>query len=154
MGSWKLLRLSNIKSPKKHIAQQGLCGASLNGLVATSHKPEPLVYILRKGDIMANLTRYSFELDIQGGKPIAHFVIDKNGSWVNFEESKEFLKTHTNTKSMPLFPRDDMKSLAFILGLFGIPYAIYLAHTLSPWWWLVAAFQLPGFLISIYSRKK
>ena len=57
---------------------------------------------------MANLTRYSLELDIQGGKPIAHFVIDKNGSWVNFEESKEFLKTPTNTKSMPLFTRDQV----------------------------------------------
>jgi hypothetical protein len=47
------------------------------------------VYILRKGDIV--------DMDIQCGKPLAHFVIDKKGSWVNFEESKEFLKTPTNS---------------------------------------------------------
>lgn len=49
---------------------------------------------------MAKLTRYRLEQEIQGGKPIAHFVIDKKGSWVNFEDSKEFLKTSTNTGIM------------------------------------------------------
>lgn len=50
---------------------------------------------------MAKLTRYEVEMDIQGGKPMAHFVINKKGSWVNFEESKEFLKTPTNRQSVP-----------------------------------------------------
>jgi hypothetical protein len=60
------------------------------------------VYILRKRDIMTNLTRYDVRRDLQDYYNDCEVVdIKPTGEFVKFEDVKEFLKPHTNTQSGP-----------------------------------------------------
>ena len=55
---------------------------------------------------IANLPRYEMGRCVSCGdcnrEPA---YVDEDGEWVKFEDVKEFLKTPTNSKSMPLLPR-------------------------------------------------
>jgi len=50
---------------------------------------------------MANLTRYDMEYYNNDDGDECYIEISRDGEWVKFEDIKEFLKTPTNTGSMP-----------------------------------------------------
>ena len=48
---------------------------------------------------MANFTRYNFDVGISDGEYLLTPIVDANGSWVKFDEVKEYLPSASNNSA-------------------------------------------------------